>query len=289
MNIIDGKKVADLILEKLKVKISKNESKPGLAFILVGDNAASQAYVNMKTKACVKININSHVIKLPQDVTQDILLDRINTYNKDREIDGILVQQPLPKHIDSDKVVSAVLPEKDVDGFHPYNLGKLMLGQLDGFISCTPLGIVTLLHHYSIPIEKKHVVVLGRSNIVGKPVASLMLLKKTGYNATVTIAHSSTQNLREITSRADILIAAIGKAKFVTKDMVKKGAVVVDVGINRISYSTGLPKIVGDVDFEEVASVASYITPVPKGVGPMTIAMLMQNTYKSFLNREKHL
>ncbi len=287
MNIIDGKKVANLILEKLQVKISKSKSKPGLAFILVGDNAASQAYVNMKTKACAKINVNSHVIKLPEDVTQDILLDRINTYNKDREIDGILVQQPLPKHIDSDKIVSAVLPEKDVDGFHPYNLGKLMLGQLDGFISCTPLGIVTLLHHYSIPIEKKHVVILGRSNIVGKPLASLMLLKKPGYNATVTVAHSSTQNLREITLSADILIAAIGKAKFVTKDMVKKGAVVVDVGINRISYSTGLPKIVGDVEFEDVSSIASYITPVPKGVGPMTIAMLMQNTYKSFLKREK--
>jgi len=289
MNIIDGKKVADSILTDLQLKISKNHSKPGLVFILVGEDAPSLAYVNMKVKACAKIDINSHVIRLPKEVSEEALLERINAYNQDRHIDGILVQQPLPRHIDSDKIVSAVLPEKDVDGFHPYNLGKLMLGRSDGFISCTPLGIITLLHHYSIPIEKKHVVILGRSNIVGKPLASLLLLKKPGHNATVTVAHSATVNLKEITLSADILIAAIGKANFVTKDMVKKGAVVVDVGISRVFYSTERPKIVGDVNFEEVADIASYITPVPKGVGPMTITMLMQNTYKSFLNRENRL
>jgi methylenetetrahydrofolate dehydrogenase (NADP+) / methenyltetrahydrofolate cyclohydrolase len=279
--ILDGKKVADILLAELKAKIAKLKFKPGLAFILVGNNLASLTYVNMKIKACRQVGITSHVLKFANDIKQEDLIEKINEYNLDKEIHGILVQQPLPKQIDSNEIVNAILPEKDVDGFHPYNLGKLLLGQLNGFISCTPLGILTLLQYYDIPIEGKHVVILGRSNIVGKPLASLLLLKKPKHNATVTIAHSKSENLKKITLNADILVAAIGHAKFVKADMVKKGATVIDVGISKIINSDNKPQIVGDVDFDEVVNIASNITPVPKGVGPMTIAMLMQNTYKS--------
>jgi len=288
--ILDGKKTAEKILEEIKEKISSFQGrKPGLAFILVGENPASQTYVQMKAKACKQVGICSHVIQLPQDVEEENLLKEIHSWNHDLKIDGILVQQPLPKHLDSMKVITNVLPEKDVDGFHPLNLGKLMLGHEDGFISCTPLGILTLLLRYNIPITGKHVVIVGRSNIVGKPLASLLMQKKAGRSATVTVAHSQTENLKEITRSADILISAMGRAKTITKEMVKKGAVVIDVGINRVLSSQQKPIIMGDVDFEEVLPIASAITPVPKGIGPMTIAMLMQNTLKSFLKIERRV
>lgn len=286
--IIDGKKVAQKIQENLLEKIAKLTEKPGLAFVLVGENPASQAYVRMKQKACKEIGISSYVKAFSEKVDEKTLLSEIDILNRDPLIHGILVQQPLPSHIQSEHIINAVFPQKDVDGFHPINLGKLLTGQTDGFVPCTPLGIQALIEHYQIPIETKHVVIVGRSNIVGKPLAALLVQKKKGANATVTIAHSQTQDLPSICKQADILIAAIGKPKLITKDMVKKNSVVIDVGISRVASSTHTVKLIGDVDFEAVSKVASAITPVPKGVGPMTIAMLMQNTYMGYLKqREK--
>ncbi|MGD2170128.1 MAG: bifunctional methylenetetrahydrofolate dehydrogenase/methenyltetrahydrofolate cyclohydrolase FolD [Chlamydiota bacterium] len=287
MILIDGRKVAAEIRASLAEKIKNYKQKPAIVFILVGEDPGSQAYVRMKKKAALEIGVISHVLELPHETEEEALLEKIRAYNEDETIDGILVQQPLPKHIDSEKIVNAVLPKKDVDGFHPTNLGKLLIGQEDGFISCTPLGVLRLLEYYKIPIAGQHVVIVGRSNIVGKPLAALLVQKKPHLNATVTICHSRTKDLKSVCLQGDILIAAIGKAGFIKKDMVKKGATVIDVGISRVTSSNKPPQIVGDVDFEGVKEVASAMTPVPRGVGPMTIAMLMENTISSFLRRQR--
>ena len=279
--IIDGKEVSLYIKERIKAQTEALKSEgitPGLAVILVGDNAASKVYVNNKKKACEFCGFYSESYELDASTSQQELLELIDKLNADAKIDGILVQMPLPSHIDADAVVNRILPTKDVDAFHPVNVGKIMLGDYD-FLPCTPAGVMELLKYYNIEISGKNCVVIGRSNIVGKPMSMLML----HANATVTICHSRTKNLKEITKNADILIAAIGKAGFVTEDMVGDGAVVVDVGINRLESG----KLAGDVDFENVSKKASYITPVPGGVGPMTIAMLMQNTLTSANNRKE--
>lgn len=277
--IIDGKKVAASIRQEIKEKVEKlSGRKPGLAFILVGNDPASQAYVRMKKKGCQEVGFYSETIELPEDVTEEMLLKELERLAQDEKIDGILVQQPLPKQISTQKIVMATPPEKDVDGFHPINIGKTLLGESGGFHSCTPLGIATLLERVKIPVSGKHVVILGRSNIVGKPLAALLMQKNKNANATVTVAHSATKNLKELCKTADVLVAAIGRAKFVTADMVKEGAIVIDVGINRGADN----KLVGDVNFESVEPVASQITPVPGGVGPMTIAMLLSNTLLSY-------
>ncbi|WP_459195429.1 bifunctional methylenetetrahydrofolate dehydrogenase/methenyltetrahydrofolate cyclohydrolase FolD [Wukongibacter baidiensis] len=275
MKIIDGKKVSKKIREELQVTINElKEEKgvvPGLAVIIVGNNPASRAYVRMKDKACKALGMHSELHSLEEDVSEEELLSLIDRLNNDRGIHGILVQLPLPNHIDEMKVLKRISHEKDVDGFHPINVGKLVVGE-DTFIPCTPHGIIKLLEYEGVDIEGKKAVVIGRSNIVGKPISMLLLQK----NATVTICHSRTKDLKEVTKEADILVAAIGRPKFVTSDMVKSGAVVIDVGINRVD-----DKIVGDVDFEDVKNVVDSITPVPGGVGPMTITMLIYNTVLS--------
>lgn len=258
---------------------------PALAFILVGDNPASLTYVKMKQRTCQELGILSHTFTFDKHVSEAELLHLIDTCNKDPLIHGILVQQPLPSHISEKKVLEAVDPSKDVDGFHPTNIGKLVLGFEDGFVSCTPLGVFTLLKEYGFDLKGKHVVIVGRSNIVGKPLASLLVQKKPFCNATVTLAHSQTQDLEMLTKQADILIAAIGSPRFITASMVKQGAVVIDVGINTVIEESH-KKLVGDVDFTHVCHKASAITPVPGGVGPMTIAMLMHNLIVSY---NKHL
>jgi methylenetetrahydrofolate dehydrogenase (NADP+)/methenyltetrahydrofolate cyclohydrolase len=260
--------------------------KPCLAFVLVGEDPASEIYVKMKKQACERVGIKSLLIALKKDVKESLLLEEIKKLNQSPNVDGILVQFPLPPSFDKKKVVESIDPEKDVDGFHPLNLGKLVLGDESGFFPCTPWGILTMLMKIKISTQGKHVVVVGRSIIVGKPLACLLMQNRPYGNATVTIAHSLTKNLAEITKTADILIAAVGKPKLITKDMVKKGAVVIDVGINRSEDGSGKRKIVGDVDFENVSSIVSAITPVPKGVGPMTVAMLLANCVKSFLRKK---
>ncbi|KER10279.1 MAG: methenyltetrahydrofolate cyclohydrolase [[Candidatus Thermochlorobacteriaceae] bacterium GBChlB] len=289
MILIDGKKIADDIKAELKATVEAHKTKtgkaPGLTVIIVGDNPASQVYVRNKAKSCVEIGMNSDVIELPNTISQTELLDKIHVLNRDTSVHGILVQQPLPKHIDDFAVTLAIAPEKDVDGFHPENVGRLMIGRLDEcFISCTPFGVVELFKRYKISTSGKHCVVVGRSNIVGKPMANLMVQKLDFMNSTVTICHSSTPDISVFTRQADILIAAIGKANFITAEMVKAGAVVMDVGINRVEDKTAKSgaRLVGDVHFESVSKIASAITPVPGGVGPMTIAMLLSNTLKSF-------
>lgn len=278
--LIDGKKIANEIQANIAARISKiGGRKPGLAFILIGDNPASQSYVKSKNKACASVGIVSTTITLAASIAESDLLKEIEQLNRDPAIDGILVQLPLPKHIDEKVVTAFIDPSKDVDGFHPFNVGKMLLGEEGGFLPCTPYGIQTLLEKCQIPVEGKHVVILGRSNIVGKPLGAILMQKKKHCNATVTIAHSQSEHLIELSRSADILVAAIGRPHFVKKEMVKRGAAVIDVGINRTS--TG--KLVGDVDFDGVSQVASHITPVPGGVGPMTIAMLLQNTLSSFL------
>jgi len=293
MTIIDGKKISDEIKAELKTKIEKNKSEgfgvPGLAAILVGDDPASQVYVNSKRKACEKIGMKSVVEILPADTTQEKLIEVVRKYNVDNNFNGILVQLPLPSHISEQKVIETILPEKDVDGFHPINVGKLVIG-LETFFPCTPYGIVELLKRYKIDTNGKHVVVVGRSNIVGKPIANMLLQKNEFANAIVTVVHSAAKDISQYTKEADILIAAIGKPNFITSEMVKNGVVVIDVGINRIEDSTKKKgyRIVGDVDFDSVSSKASYITPVPGGVGRMTIAMLLQNTYNAFLKQKEN-
>ena len=288
MILIDGKKIAAEIKEEIKNKISDlvNEGKniPRLVTILVGDDPGSLIYVNNKEKACKEVGMRSVSEKLNADTNQQDLLDLISSYNNNKDYHGILVQLPLPKHINEDKVIEAISPKKDVDGFHPISIGNLVLGK-DTFISCTPAGIQELLKRYNIETSGKHVVVLGRSNIVGKPVANLLMQKNKYANAVVTVCHSATKDLAQFTRTADILIVAIGKPHFVKEDMVKEGVVVIDVGINRIKDDThpNGSKVVGDVDFSNVSKKASYITPVPGGVGLMTIAMLLQNTYKAYL------
>ena len=273
--IIDGKKVSARIKEELKNEVAnlKAEGKSvGLAVMIVGNNSASRVYVDNKKKACAEIGIYSEEYALPEDTTQEEILEIIGMLNKIDDIDGILVQLPLPKHIDEKAVINAITPSKDVDAFHPVNVGKIMIGDFD-FVPCTPAGVMELIKESGIDVKGKECVVIGRSNIVGKPQAMLLLHS----NATVTICHSKTVDLKEVTKRADVLVAAVGIAKFVKADMVKEGAVVIDVGMNRDENG----KLCGDVDFDDVVNVASAITPVPGGVGPMTIAMLMKNTVKA--------
>lgn len=269
--IIDGKKISQEIKDELREKMAELKQKGGsrcLAVIQVGDDPASSVYVNNKKKACEYIGIDSESYHLPEETTEKELLELIDELNRKPEVNGILVQLPLPKQIDEDKILLAISPEKDVDGFHPVNVGNLSIGR-PGFVSCTPAGVIQLLKRAGIEIEGKECVVLGRSNIVGKPMAMLLLRE----NGTVTVCHSRTKDLKEITKRADILVAAIGKPKFIDADYVKEGAVVIDVGIHRNENG----KLCGDVDFESVAPHCAAITPVPGGVGPMTIAMLMHN------------
>ena len=280
--ILDGKETARRIREKLKKNIEKLKAKnifPKLAVIMVGEDPASKIYVKNKSKACEELGVKYEEFLLKEDISQEQLLNLIEELNKRRDIHGILLQSPIPKHLDINEAFKTILPEKDVDGFNPINVGKLVLGQ-ETLISCTPFGVIKLLEEYNIPIEGKNAVVIGRSNIVGKPMLHCLLNK----NATVTICHSKTQNLKEITKTADILVVAIGKPKFVTKDMVKPESIIIDVGINRNEEG----KVCGDVDFEEVEKVASYITPVPGGIGPMTIAMLMENIVKTAKNGKNH-
>lgn len=280
MEIIDGKELAGTIRTELKQEVENIRKKgiqPKLAVIMVGEDKASAVYVRNKSKACNEVGVEYEEFLLPTETTMDKLLGLIETLNQDTNIDGILLQSPIPKHLDIDEAFRAIDPGKDVDGFHPVNVGKLSLNQ-DCFVSCTPFGIIKMLETYHVPIEGKHAVIIGRSNIVGKPLIQCLLNK----NATVTICHSKTQNLEEVTKQADILIAAIGKPEFVTANMVKEGATVIDVGINRREDG----KLVGDVKFEEVSKQASYITPVPGGVGPMTVAMLMTNVVKAAKNRK---
>ena len=283
--IIGGKAIAAQIQEEAKSEVGALKDRgvtPCLAAVLVGDVAASKVYVEVKRQACEKVGIRSVLHTPTADVSQPELLKLIDKLNDDPAVHGILVQLPLPKHIDETKVIEAIDPFKDVDGFHPFNVGRLVIG-VDTFRSCTPAGVQELLLRSGIDVAGKHVVIIGRSNIVGKPMANIVVQKEKGANATVTICHSRTTNLPEITRQADILISALGKPEFVKPDMVKPGAVVVDVGMNRIDdpSSTKGYKLVGDVDFEPVSKVASAITPVPGGVGPMTVAMLMVNTVKA--------
>ncbi len=273
--IIDGKKISAQIKDELKEKVSllnNDNIQITLAVVQVGNDPASSVYVGNKKKACEYIGINSLAYELPESTTQEELLSLVETLNEDPAVNGILVQLPLPKHIDEDTVIKAISPQKDVDGFHPQSVGALSIGQ-KGFVSCTPAGVIQLLKRSGISIEGKECVIIGRSNIVGKPMALLMLRE----NATVTICHSRTKNLQEVAKRADILIVAIGKPLFVTKGFVKEGAVVIDVGIHRNAEN----KLCGDVDYEDVFEHVSAITPVPGGVGPMTIAMLMDNCVES--------
>lgn len=273
--IIDGKKVSAQVKEQVRIEteeLVKKGIKPGLAVIIVGDDPASRVYVNNKKKACEKVGFLSKEFALPATTTQEELLSLVKELNEDKEINGILCQLPLPKDLDEKAVIEAISPLKDVDAFHASNVGKIMIGDYD-FLPCTPAGVMEMLHSYNIPVEGKECVVIGRSNIVGKPMAMLLLHE----NGTVTITHSRTKNLKEVTKRADILVAAIGKPKFVTADMVKEGAVVIDVGMDRDENG----KLCGDVDFENVKEKCSAITPVPGGVGPMTIAVLMKNTLKA--------
>lgn len=275
MKIIDGKAISTQIKDELKEKVAAYKEEGieiTLAVIQVGNDPASSVYVGNKKKACEYIGVNSQAYELPEETTQQELLELINKLNNDDKVNGILVQLPLPKHIDETSVINAISPKKDVDGFHPVSVGNLSIGQ-KGFVSCTPAGIIELLKRSNIEIAGKECVVIGRSNIVGKPVSLLMLRE----NATVTICHSATKNLKEVASKADILIVAIGKPKFVTADYVKEGAVVIDVGIHRNENN----KLCGDVDYDDVVGKVSAITPVPGGVGPMTIAMLMHNCVDS--------
>ena len=292
MTIIDGKQTAAEIRTDLKQKIQQLESDgkpvPGLAAILVGENPASKVYVRSKERACEEIGIYSEVVRLPIETKETELIALIEKLNADKKINGILVQLPLPKHINEDKIIQAILPEKDVDGFHPVSIGKMILGQ-ETFLSCTPYGIMKLLEKYKIETSGKHVVVVGRSNIVGKPIANMLLQKKENANAIVTVCHSAAEDISVYTKQADILIAAVGRANFITADMVKENVVIIDVGINRVDDAAAKRgyRLVGDVDFEAVSKKASFITPVPGGVGPMTIAMLLYNTYTSYIYSKK--
>ena len=279
--IIDGKELAKKIRKELKVECDNLKEKginPKLAVIMVGDNPASKVYVRNKSRACEEIGIEYEEFLLQDNIKQEELISLIKKLNEDKSINGILLQSPIPEHLNINEAFKTITYRKDVDGFTPSSVGKLCIGE-DTFISCTPYGVMKMFEEYNIDLTGKNVVILGRSNIVGKPLIQCCLAK----NATVTVCHSKTKNIEEYTKKADILIAAIGKAKFVTKDMVKKGVVIIDVGINRNEQG----KLVGDVDFENVEPLASYITPVPGGVGPMTIAMLMNNVIKAAKEQQK--
>ena len=284
--IIDGKAIAEQIRNEVRRETEQLKAErgfvPGLAFILVGENPASQVYVRMKGKACEEAGFHSITERLPASVPEQVLLDKVAQFNNDPKIHGLLIQLPLPRHINEQRVIESIDPEKDVDGFHPINIGRLVIG-LDTFKSCTPAGIQELLMRSGNDPSGKHVVVVGRSTIVGKPVANILLQKQAGANAVVTVAHTGATDLLPYTKSADILIVAVGKAEVITGDMLKEGAVVIDVGINRVedpSAKSGY-RIVGDVHFASASKVAGAITPVPGGVGPMTIAMLLTNTLKA--------
>jgi methylenetetrahydrofolate dehydrogenase (NADP+)/methenyltetrahydrofolate cyclohydrolase len=295
--ILNGKEFANEVTNNLALEVAESGLTPGLAVIIVGDDPASHVYVNMKERACKKVGFLSKKFEVDKNINEEELISLIETLNNDKSIHGILLQLPLPNHLDEKKLLSVISPLKDVDGFHPVNVGKLMIGE-DGFVPCTPRGIIELLKHYHIQLEGKNAVVLGRSNIVGKPMAMLLLKE----NCTVTICHSKTENLKEVCKNADILIVAVGKPYFVDSDFVKKDAVVVDVGVNSINseevaknlFTNSAKKLssyykkgyvlCGDVNFESVFEVSSCITPVPGGVGPLTIAMLLKNTFESCKN-----
>ncbi|MDY5556258.1 bifunctional methylenetetrahydrofolate dehydrogenase/methenyltetrahydrofolate cyclohydrolase FolD [Helicobacter sp.] len=282
MQILDGKTLAQNIeieIQKEVESLSQKGITPGLAVILVGSDPASQSYVNMKAKACKRTGIYSITHEMPENIQQESLLQTIAMLNQNPNIDGILVQLPLPKHIDTTAVLEAIAPHKDVDGFHPFNMGRVF-ANLESFVPATPMGVLTLLKHYKIPLQGKNVVIVGASNIVGKPLGALFL----NENATITLCHIYTQDLAKHTKEADILCVAVGKPNLITKDMVKEGAIVVDIGISRLQDG----RIVGDVDFENVAPLCEFITPVPGGVGPMTIASLLQNTLKAAKIRGKN-
>ncbi|MBR5614316.1 MAG: bifunctional methylenetetrahydrofolate dehydrogenase/methenyltetrahydrofolate cyclohydrolase FolD [Clostridia bacterium] len=279
--LLSGKTVSARIKEKLKKEIEELKTQgvlPGLAVIIVGEDPASKVYVGRKEAMCQELGMHSEKFALPEETTQEELVALVEKLNCDEKIHGILVQLPLPKHLDEKAVINTIRPEKDVDAFHPVNVGKIMIGDYD-FVPCTPAGIMELIAESKVEVEGKTCVVIGRSNIVGKPMSMLLLHK----NGTVTTCHSRTKNIKEITKTADILVAAVGRANFVTEDMVKPGAVVIDVGMNRLDDG----RLVGDVDFENVEKIAGAITPVPGGVGPMTIAMLMQNTFTAAKNTLK--
>ena len=289
--IIDGKLISKEIRDELAKEVEnlkKDGITPGLGVILVGEDPASKSYVTAKERACDSLGIYSDNRHIAKETSEEELLSIIEEMNNDPKIDGILVQLPLPGHIDPDKVIMSISPDKDVDGFHPQSIGKMIMGK-DTFLPCTPHGVVKLLNYAGIQIEGAHVVVVGRSNIVGKPVANLLLDKSKNGNATVTVCHSRTKNIKDMTLQADILIAAIGKPQFITADMVKDGAVIIDVGVNRVEDSTKKKgfRLVGDVDFDPIKEKAAAITPVPGGVGPMTITMLMYNTVQSTKQRKE--
>ena len=294
MQILDGKLVSAAIKAQLAEKVAElkltNKKIPHLAAILVGNDPASETYVASKVKSCAEIGFNSTLLRFDAQISEKHLLDNITLLNENADIDGILVQLPLPKHINEELVINTIDPSKDVDGFHPVNVGKMVSG-LPTFIPATPYGIMLMLEHYNIPTKGKHAVVIGRSHIVGTPVS--ILLSRNAYpgNCTVTLCHSHTANLKELCLQADIVVAAIGRPNFVTGDMVKEGAVIVDVGINRVvdaSKKSGF-RLIGDVNFDEVAPKASYITPVPGGVGPMTIAALLKNTYHASIEQKVNM
>ena len=286
MIILDGKKTSNdikaEITESVKKIVANGSRPPHLAAVIVGNDGASLTYVGSKVRACKAVGFDSTLINLAESTTEDELLEKVNELNNDKEIDGYIVQLPLPKHIDSQKILMAVNADKDVDGFHPTNFGKMALS-LSTFISATPFGIMELLKRYNVETSGKHTVVIGRSDIVGRPISILMSQKSNPGNSTVTLAHSRTKNIEELTKQADIIISALGVPNFVKEDMVKDGAVIVDVGITRVADGSEKGyKIVGDVDYENVSKKSSYITPVPGGVGPMTIAMLLKNTLLAY-------
>jgi len=290
MQLLDGKLAAKAIRDQLRIDTAQltieGKKIPHLAAILVGNNGASETYVAAKVKACEEVGFRSTLIRFEEDIPANRVFEKIEELNTDPDIDGILVQLPLPKHISEDDVINAINPDKDVDGFHPVNVGKMVQGA-NGFVSATPHGIMLLLSHYQIETKGKHAVVIGRSNIVGRPMSILLSSQNNPGNCTVTLCHSQTKNMKEICQQADIIVAALGKPGFVTADMVKDGAVVIDVGITRMSDSSRKSgfKLKGDVDFENVSSKTSWITPVPGGVGPMTIAALLKNTYASCMQK----
>lgn len=286
MELLKGKETADFIKKEISAKVAEivanGERPPHLVAIIVGENGASKTYVANKERNCAQVGFKSTVLSFPEETTEEFLLGVIDQLNNDDEVDGFIVQLPLPKHIDEEKIINAISPKKDVDGFHPKNVGLMLLGE-DTFISATPYGIMLLLEHYNIETTGKHCVVLGRSNIVGRPVANLLSQKSKYGDCTVTICHSRTKDIEKYTRDADIIIAAIGIPEFLKGDMVKDGAVIVDVGITRVPADNEKGyRIVGDVEFDSVAPKSSYITPVPGGVGPMTIISLMKNTLKAY-------
>lgn len=292
MILLDGKKTSQDIKDEIASEVRKRKEKglktPHLAAVIVGNDGASMTYVSSKVKSCQQVGFNSTLIELPEETTEEQLLDEITALNRDADIDGFIVQLPLPKQIDEQKVLMAVDPDKDVDGFHPVNVGKMCL-DLPSFLPATPYGILELLERYKIETSGKNVVVIGRSHIVGRPMSILLSQKRKVGDATVTLTHSRTKDLAGITREADIVVAALGMAEFLTGDMVKKGVTVIDVGITRVPDATKKRgyRLAGDVDFESVSPKSSYITPVPGGVGPMTIAMLLKNTLQACQNRDK--